>query len=128
MKDEGGRMKAWSSASGLLFKYDTQENVRRLALMVRKCPKEMRMVGLASLITQHFVKAVGSSSIRLEPFPHLVIDGILPGDIFRSLSDDLPSFSDLAGVSETSALGMAAYDRRASLPVEELSSPSGSSI
>ncbi|MCI0387540.1 MAG: hypothetical protein MOB07_02050 [Acidobacteria bacterium] len=66
-------------------------NVPNLALVVRRCPKETRMSGLASLIAQHFVQAVESGSVRLEPFPHLVVDGALPADVFRRVSDELPS-------------------------------------
>jgi hypothetical protein len=86
------------------------------------------MAGFASLIVQHFVKAVESSSVRLKPFPHLVVDEILPGDIFRSVFDELPSLSDLARAPNAGVFGVAAYDRRATLPVEELSSPGGPSI
>jgi len=86
------------------------------------------MTGFASMIAQRFVEAVESSSIRLEPFPHLVVDGVLPADIFRKVSDELPSFSDLASVPETGATNVAAYDRRSTLAVEELSSPGGPSV
>ena len=79
------------------------------------------MTGFALLIAQLFVEAVESSSIRLEPFPHLIVDGVLPADVFRRVSDELPSFSDLASVPETGATNVAAYDRRATLAVEELS-------
>jgi hypothetical protein len=86
------------------------------------------MVGFAPLIAHHFVQVVESSSVRLEPFPHLVVDGVLPADVFRRVSDDLPSFSDLASVPETGAANAAAYDRRATLAIEELSSPGGPSV
>src|SRR5262245_48035797 len=88
----------------------------------------MRMTGFASLIAQRFVEGVESSSIRLEPFPHLIVDGVLPGDVFRKVSDELPSLSDLASVPETGAINVAAYDRRATLAVEELSSSYGPSV
>jgi hypothetical protein len=93
-----------------------------------KCTKEMRMTGFASLIAQRFVEAVESSSVLLEPFPHLVVDSVLPTDVYRRVSDELPSFSDLASVPETGAANVAAYDRRITLAIEELSSPGGQSV
>lgn len=77
------------------------------------------MVGFASLTAQHFVQAVESSAVRLEPFPHLVVDDLLPADLFRRVSDELPTFSDLANVPGTGAVSVAAYDRRATRAVEE---------
>jgi hypothetical protein len=103
-------------------------DVRRFALMMCKRPKEIRMVGFASLIVQHFVQAVESSAVRFEPFPHLVVDELLPADIFRRVSDELPSFNDLASAPETGAASVSAYDRRATRAVEELYSHGSPSV
>jgi hypothetical protein len=88
----------------------------------------MKMARFASLIAQHFVRAVESSPVRLEPFPHLVVNGVLPVDIFRKVFDEMPSISELVSMPETESSGLAAYDRRATIAVEDLPSPGGPSV
>lgn len=78
------------------------------------------MESLASSIQKHFVRAVESSEVLSVPFPHLVVDDVLPLDVFRRLTADLPSFQTLVPMSKTGWSSVAGYNRRGTLLFSEL--------
>lgn len=75
---------------------------------------------LTAPVKQHLLKALGSHEVRPQPFPHLVIDGVLPEDVFHRLKSDLPPFESLVLMSRSGMSSVAGYDRRAMLPFVEL--------
>lgn len=75
---------------------------------------------LSGSVKQHLLKVLGSHEARLQPFPHLVVDGVLPEDVFNRLAGDLPPFESLVLMSQAGMSSVSGYDRRAMLPFAEL--------
>ncbi len=44
----------------------------------------------AGAIDAHVERAIARASLSLDPFPHVLIDELLPEDVFRTLLDELP--------------------------------------
>jgi hypothetical protein len=71
---------------------------------------------------KHFIEVVEKTKVLTIPFPHLVVDNILPNNIFDRLKDDLPDFNDLVPMSKTGWTSVKNYEKRGTLPFSELKS------
>jgi hypothetical protein len=63
---------------------------------------------------------VTQAPVRREPFPHLIVDDILPADVFTRLVADLPAVEELTPLSEVGWRSVSHYDSHATAAITEL--------
>lgn len=71
----------------------------------------------------HICRRIAASTVDLTPFPHLVVDDLLPPDVFDQLVTSLPSPDSLTAVSTMGWRSVQQYGNRSTALVSDLDEP-----
>lgn len=79
-------------------------------------------------LVDHVCRRIERGTMRAEPFPHLVVDGVLPEDTFQRLIADLPPVEEFVPMARTGWTSVSRYEHHGTSTLYELSGRSDPDI